>query len=57
MRELDLVGADFQGDGRVGAALRACLEEVLDDPGRNSRKRCAPLCAAFLIPRSPSKSA
>jgi len=37
MRELGLAGGDFRGDDRVGAALRACLEEVLEDPARNER--------------------
>ncbi len=36
MRELDLVGPDFRGDGRVGAVLRECLECVLEDPAKNT---------------------
>lgn len=37
MRELGLVDRDFRGDDRVGAVLRACLEEVLENPARNER--------------------
>lgn len=36
MKELQIVGKDFRGDARVGAALRHCLEAVLDDPGKNT---------------------
>ena len=35
MRELGLVDAGFGGDARVGAALKQCLESVLDDPHKN----------------------
>jgi tRNA nucleotidyltransferase (CCA-adding enzyme) len=48
MRELGLVGEDFRGDGRVGAALRMCLEEVLDDPGRNEADTLRSLVRSFL---------
>jgi tRNA nucleotidyltransferase (CCA-adding enzyme) len=37
MAELGLVGDDFEGDARVGAALKHCLEQVLDDPQKNDR--------------------
>jgi len=37
MRDLQVVGSDFRGDARVGEALRACLEAVLDDPTINNR--------------------
>lgn len=35
MNELGLVDPNFEGDARVGAALRCCLEQVLDDPRKN----------------------
>jgi tRNA nucleotidyltransferase (CCA-adding enzyme) len=35
MAELGLVGPAFEGDSRVGAVLRYCLEQVLDDPRKN----------------------
>jgi putative nucleotidyltransferase with HDIG domain len=35
MRDLGLVGPEFTGDQRVGAALKYCLEQVLDDPQKN----------------------
>lgn len=35
MRDLGLVGSEFTGDRRVGAALAYCLEQVTDDPARN----------------------
>jgi tRNA nucleotidyltransferase (CCA-adding enzyme) len=35
MRDLGLVGAEFRGDVRVGEALRACLDAVLEDPKMN----------------------
>lgn len=50
MRELGLVGADFRGDERVGAALQACLEEVLDDPGRNTPEALRGVVRAFFAP-------
>ena len=37
MIELGMAAPGFKGDERVGAALRSCLEEVLDDPARNER--------------------
>ena len=37
MIDLGLATPGFKGDDRVGAALRACLEEVLEDPARNQR--------------------
>jgi tRNA nucleotidyltransferase (CCA-adding enzyme) len=47
MRELGLAGEDFRGDQRVGAALRKCLEEVLDDPGRNEPDALRSLVRSF----------
>ena len=47
MRDMGVVGPDFQGDGRVGAALRACLEEVLDDPGRNEPQALRSIVRSF----------
>ena len=38
MQELGLAPKDFRGDPRVGQALRACLESVLDDPASNTRE-------------------
>jgi tRNA nucleotidyltransferase (CCA-adding enzyme) len=35
LRELRLASDDFAGDARVGAALKHCLEVVLDDPRKN----------------------
>ena len=35
MREAGVVGADYRGDARVGEALQAALEAVLDDPHKN----------------------
>lgn len=37
MRELGLVANEFAGDARVGAVLKYCLEQVLDDPRKNQR--------------------
>src|SRR5579872_101363 len=36
MREAGIAGPEFRGDARVGAALRACLDAVLEDPGKNT---------------------
>lgn len=47
MRELGLAGEDFHGDKRVGAALRMCLEEVLDDPDRNEPETLRGLVRSF----------
>lgn len=47
MRELGLVGEEFRGDERVGAALRMCLEEVLDDPARNEPETLRGLVRSF----------
>jgi tRNA nucleotidyltransferase (CCA-adding enzyme) len=49
MRELGLVGREFRGDERVGATLRACLEEVLENPARNDRETLLGVARAFLI--------
>lgn len=38
MRELGLAGDDFKGDARVGAVLKHCLEQVLDDPQKNDEE-------------------
>jgi len=35
MQELGLVGTEFRGDARVGAALQLCLERVTDQPRCN----------------------
>ncbi len=53
MRDMGVVGADFQGDGRVGAALRACLEEVLDDPGRNEPQALRSIVRSFFDSKKP----
>lgn len=47
MRELGLVDEDFRGDERVGAALRMCLEKVLDDPGCNEPETLRALVRSF----------
>lgn len=36
MRETGIAGPEFRGDARVGAALRACLDAVLEDPAKNT---------------------
>jgi putative nucleotidyltransferase with HDIG domain len=48
MRELGLAGEGFRGDARVGAALRACLDAVLEDPGQNTRERLREIARDFL---------
>jgi putative nucleotidyltransferase with HDIG domain len=55
MRELGLAGEGFRGDDRVGAALRACLEEVLEDPARNERETLQRIARNFLKPNSSNK--
>jgi hypothetical protein len=35
MKELGIAPPAFQGDARVGDALRHCLEIVLDEPRKN----------------------
>ena len=49
MRELGLAGREFRGDERVGATLRACLEEVLENPARNDRETLLNVARAFLV--------
>jgi tRNA nucleotidyltransferase (CCA-adding enzyme) len=48
MREMGLVGREFRGDERVGATLRACLEEVLENPARNDRETLLDVARAYL---------
>lgn len=48
MRELGLAGPDFKGDQRVGAALRQCLEQVLDDPQKNDPTALRQMVRSFL---------
>lgn len=36
MMDAGMAGASFRGDARVGAALRHCLELVLENPGANN---------------------
>ena len=36
MREMGLAAQDFQGDARVGAVLRYCLDAVLEEPAKNT---------------------
>jgi len=54
LRSLDLAGADFGGDRRVGEALNYCLEKVLDDPALNDRESLRALVRAFFA--SPPSS-
>jgi tRNA nucleotidyltransferase (CCA-adding enzyme) len=49
MREMGLVGPEFRGDARVGAALQACLETVLEDPTQNTRERLREVVRDFLV--------
>jgi putative nucleotidyltransferase with HDIG domain len=55
MRELGLAAEDFRGDERVGAALRMCLEEVLDDPARNEPETLRGLVRSFFDPRPTAR--
>ncbi|MDQ6768025.1 MAG: HD domain-containing protein [Candidatus Eremiobacteraeota bacterium] len=48
MRKLKLVGSDFRGDGRVGAALRHLLECVLEDPAKNTAEQLRAIAREFL---------
>lgn len=48
MRELGLAGKDFRGDARVGAALRACLDAVLEDPRKNTAPELRKVARDFL---------
>jgi tRNA nucleotidyltransferase (CCA-adding enzyme) len=48
MRQLGLVGQEFRGDARVGAALRACLDAVLENPECNTRERLGKIVRDFL---------
>jgi putative nucleotidyltransferase with HDIG domain len=48
MHDLGLVGADFKGDARVGAALRACLDAVLEDPKMNAADALRSLVRDFV---------
>ncbi|MBV8280729.1 MAG: HD domain-containing protein [Candidatus Eremiobacteraeota bacterium] len=52
MRESGLADASFRGDDRVGATLRACLEEVLEDPARNERETLLQAARRFLARNS-----
>src|SRR4029077_1366674 len=54
LRSLDLAGADFSGDRRVGDALSYCLEKVLDDPALNERESLRALVRAFFASPHPS---
>lgn len=49
MRELGLAGKDFRGDARVGAALRACLDAVLENPGKNTVSELQQVVRDFLM--------
>jgi tRNA nucleotidyltransferase (CCA-adding enzyme) len=48
MRELGLAGPDYTGDAKVGAALRHCLEQVLDDPRNNEPATLRRIVRTFL---------
>jgi tRNA nucleotidyltransferase (CCA-adding enzyme) len=48
MRELGLVGDEFRGDARVGAALRVCLDAVLENPERNTPEELGKIVREFL---------
>lgn len=48
MREAGMVGEEFRGDARVGAALRACLDAVLEDPMKNDAAVLRALVRDFL---------
>lgn len=50
MRDLGLVGSDFAGDQRVGAALKHCLELVLDDPQKNDPSILRAAVRSFFAP-------
>ncbi|HXW50545.1 MAG TPA: HD domain-containing protein [Candidatus Acidoferrales bacterium] len=47
MRELGLVDREFRGDARVGAALRACLDVVLEDPVKNTARELRSIVREF----------
>ena len=49
MRELGLAGKDFRGDARVGAALRACLDAVLENPKKNTVEDLRKVARDFLM--------
>ena len=49
MRELKLVGEDYAGDARVGAALKHCLEFVLDDPQKNDAAGLRDIVRNFFV--------
>jgi len=51
MREMGLVDASFAGDARVGAALKHCLERVLDDPQLNEPEALRGIVRAHLEDR------
>ncbi len=48
MRELGVADDAFQGDARVGAALKHCLETVLDDPSANESSALRAVVRTFL---------
>jgi len=54
MVERGLANADFRGDQRVGEALRLCLEEVLDDPGRNEPETLRNVVRGFFNRQLPA---
>jgi hypothetical protein len=45
--DLGLAGEGFAGDSRVGAALKHCLEQVLDDPHKNDPALLRAIVRAF----------
>jgi len=49
MRELGLAGKEFRGDARVGAALRACLDAVLENPKKNTVEDMRKVARDFLM--------
>jgi putative nucleotidyltransferase with HDIG domain len=56
MQEMGLAGEAFAGDGRVGAALRHCLEEVLENPSRNEAETLRTIVREFFSNYGAQKS-
>lgn len=57
MRELGLVGSDFAGDRRVGAALAFCLERVLEEPAQNTAAALRGIVREFFADGPPAGAA
>jgi len=51
MKSLGLASGEFSGDERVGEALRACLEKVLDEPQSNMRDKLLDFAQRWLLAR------